>query len=180
MIDNVPWNTYAAIRELLDSPSLKMTYLKGTLELMSPSRKHESRKKQAARLLELYALERDIPLFAYGGMTFRKEERARALEPDECYCVGTDMRDYPDIAIEVVVSGWRVNKLKVYQGLGVREVWLFRDDAIQVMELGKDGYAPIEASRFFPQLDLKQLASFAAREDQHAALREYRELLRSK
>ena len=59
-----------------------MTYLEGSLEIMSPSRRHEVEKKQIARLLELFCLERDIPLYGYGSTTFRKEEHERGLEPD--------------------------------------------------------------------------------------------------
>ena len=36
MIHGVPWRTCTAIRELLDSPGLRMTYIEGTLELMTP------------------------------------------------------------------------------------------------------------------------------------------------
>jgi Uma2 family endonuclease len=77
-----------------------MTYLKGWLEIARTSKEHEVGKTQIARLLELFCLERDIPLYGYGSTTFRKEEKERGLEPDECYCRGAE-RDVPDIALEV-------------------------------------------------------------------------------
>jgi hypothetical protein len=39
--------------------------------ILRPSREHEVDKKQIARFVELFCLERDIPLFAYGSTTFR-------------------------------------------------------------------------------------------------------------
>ena len=57
-----------------------------------------------ARLVEMYAADRDAPLYGYGSTTFRRELKERGLEPDECYCVGADLRTYPDLAIEVVTT----------------------------------------------------------------------------
>jgi Uma2 family endonuclease len=165
------------LRDSLDGPGLRMTFLEGILEIMRPSRRHEICKKQIARLLELFCLERDIPLFGYGSTTFRKEERQRGLEPDECYCRGED-RDTPDIAIEVVTTRGAIDKLEVYKGLGVREVWVFADGVFSLFALRSDEYQPIPASELLPELDLPQLAAHVMREDQPAALLAYREALR--
>ena len=88
LLSRVPLSTYVVLRDTVDSPGLRLTYLEGWLEIMSSGRAHEVSKTQIARLLELYCLERDIPLFGYGSTTFRKEEKQCGLEPDECYCRG--------------------------------------------------------------------------------------------
>src|ERR1700733_1023361 len=103
LLRGVPWSTYVVLRDSIESASVRMTYLEGWLEIMSPSRGHEVGKKQIARLLELFCLERDIPLFGYGSTTFRKEEKERGLEPDECYSRGMD-KPIPDVALEVVAT----------------------------------------------------------------------------
>lgn len=175
----VPWPTYCAVRELLDRPGLRMTYLKGTLEIMSPSSLHEDVKTRIARLIELFALERDVPLYGYGSTTFRREIGERGLEPDECYVLGGQLRDYPDIAIEVIVSSG-MDKLEVYRGLGVREVWAWREGDMQVFILSASGYVSAEHSKLVPELDFKELAELAARPDQHMALKEYRARLRAR
>ena len=85
----VTFAQYEAIRDLLDDhPGVRMTYLEGVLELMSPGMEHEHVKTLVARLIEIYALERNVELNGYGGMTFRKAAKERGLEPDECYCLG--------------------------------------------------------------------------------------------
>src|SRR5262245_53807095 len=114
---NVPWATYVVLRDTVDSPGMRMTYLNGMLEIVRPSREHEVNKTQIARILELFCLERDIPLFGYGSTTFRNEAKERGLEPDECYARGAD-KETPDIALEVVVSRGSIDKLEVYRGLG--------------------------------------------------------------
>ena len=179
VIHGVPWRTYLAIRELLDSPGLRMTYIEGTLELMTPSPLHELRKTTIARLLELFATERDIPLNGYGSTTFRREAKERGLEPDECYVLGGELRDFPDLALEIVVTSGGIEKLAVYAGLGVREVWFFEDESIRLFQLIGGAYQSIAASELVPGLDLEVLLRFATREDQHQAIREYRDLVRA-
>jgi Uma2 family endonuclease len=179
LLTNVPWSTYVVLRDSLDSPGVRMTYLEGLLEIMSPSREHEVDKTQISRLLELFCLERDIPLYGYGSTTFRKEEKQRGLEPDECYCRGED-RDVPDVALEVVVTHGAIDKLEVYRGLGVREVWVFEDGAFRVLALRRDGYERIPSSEAIPEVDLSQLARYAKGKDQHTALRAFRDELRER
>jgi Uma2 family endonuclease len=179
VIHGVPWQTYSAIRELLDSPGLRMTYIEGTLELMTPSPLHELRKKTIARLVEVFALERDVPLVGYGSTTFRREAKERGLEPDECYVLGGELRDAPDIALEVVVKSGGIAKLPIYAGLGVREVWFFHNERFRLYRLDGDRYVEIAGSELVPALDFEVLAGFAVRPDQHQAVREYRDLLRA-
>jgi Uma2 family endonuclease len=176
VLSEVPWATYVMLRDSLDHTNLRMTYLEGALEIMSPSRRHEVEKKQIARFLELFCLERDIPLFGYGSTTWRSEAQARGLEADECYSRGE--RELPEIAIEVIVSHGSVDKLEVYRGLGIREVWLLEAGVCTVLSLHDTGYVRIPSSEVIPEVDLVRLVTYAMRTDQHAALRAFRDELR--
>jgi hypothetical protein len=49
VVHDVPWWMYVALRDELDETGVRMTYLKGPLELMSPSALHEESKKLLAR-----------------------------------------------------------------------------------------------------------------------------------
>lgn len=178
LLEDVSWAMYVMLRDSVDSPGVRMTYLEGHLEIMTTSREHEVEKTQIARLLELFCLERDIPLFGYGNTTFRKEEARRGLEPDECYCRGGD-KPIPDVALEVIKSHGAIDKLDVYRGLGVREVWAFEDAAFSVFALRGEVYQQIDASEIFPEVDLPRLAHFALQADQHQALKAYRDELRA-
>ncbi|HXN32303.1 MAG TPA: Uma2 family endonuclease, partial [Polyangiaceae bacterium] len=193
ILQGISWQDYSVLRDLLDGPGVRMTYLKGALEIMSPSRLHEDVKKRIARLLELYALERDVALYAYGSTAFRLEAKERGLEPDECYVVGKPQSEgYPELAIEVSVTRGGIDKLEVYRGLGVREVWIWDgtlataaergkgaiESPIAVYVLGPEGYEPRTRSEAVPGIDLDVLARYVAEPDQHAALVAYRERLR--
>ena len=178
VVSGVPWETYVMLREALDHTNVRMTFLEGTLEIMSPSRRHEVEKKYLARFLELFCLERDIPLFPYGSTTWRSEAKARGLEADECYSIGE--RELPEIAIEVIVSHGSVDKLEVYRGLGIREVWLVEAGVCTVLALRDTGYVKIPSSEVIPQVDLGRLMKYAMRADHPVALREFRDELRSR
>jgi Uma2 family endonuclease len=181
LVHGVSWKNYVMLREALDTPGLRMTFYKGTLELMSPSRNHLLWKTNSARLIELFALERNIDLYGYGGTTFRREAAERGLEPDECYSVGRVMPegDVPDIALEVIYTAPLLNKLDVYRGLGVREVWAFEKGRFAIHRLEDDRYVRDERSALVPSLDFTLVARFATREDQPQALREMRDALRA-
>jgi Uma2 family endonuclease len=180
LLHGVSWGRYCVMRELLDSSAVRFAYLEGALEIMSPSPRHEFLKKQIARLLELFSLERGVPLIGYGSTTFRREAKERGVEPDECYCVGRELGEGPDIAIEVVLLNWTINKLSIYAGLGVGEVWLWREDAFEIYRLEGDRYRalePADRSTFIPELDFAVLADFVRRPDQYAAVLAFRDLL---
>src|SRR4051812_13529814 len=80
----VDWSQYEALRAATDHiAGLHLTYLEGTLEIMSPSSRHERIKTLIGRLVEAYAEELDLVMTGFGSTTYRKPEMARALEPDE-------------------------------------------------------------------------------------------------
>jgi len=178
VMNGVDWRTYGALRELIDSPGIRMTYLNGALEIMSPSRRHEHEKTTIARMIEVFALERDFPLRGYGSTTFRQEARERGLEPDECYCVGHELGDAPEIALEVVVTTGGINKLEVYRGLGVAEVWIFKDGRFLLFSLQGDEYQPVAASTLVPGLDFRAIEELVKLDDQHEAVKAFRDRLR--
>jgi Uma2 family endonuclease len=101
----------------------------------------------------------------------------RGLEPDECYVLGK-LVDVPDLAIEVVQTHGAIDKLDVYAGLGVREVWIWEAGVLAVYVLVGETYERREHSSLLPQLNLRELASFVTLDDQTDAVRAYRDALR--
>jgi Uma2 family endonuclease len=180
LLSGVPWSTYVVLRDTVESRGVRMTYLKGWLEIVTNGRTHEVGTKQIARLLELFCLEKDIPLHGYRSTTWRKEEAERGLEADECYTRGRGA-ELPQIALEVVVSNPLLNKLDVYAGLGIQEVWLFKvkDGAFIVYTLKGDVYETIAQSAVLPEVPLARIAHYALLEEQHEALKAFRAELRS-
>ena len=174
MLLSASWKEYLVLRDLLDSPGLRMTYSKGALELMSPSLEHELWKKNIARFVEHFAYLKRIDLRGYGSTTFRKEFEQHGAEPDECYVVGKKIADYPEIVLEVIYSSPLLDKRAIYTAMGVPEVWVFEKGAFTIWLRGPDArYVPSDRSRVIPELDFVLLARFVLREDTPQALREY-------
>jgi Uma2 family endonuclease len=169
------YETMLAIRG--DSAGVRLAYLEGDLEIMSPGKSHEYVKTAIARLLEAYAEETGIFFNGYGSLTMKNPGRRRGAEPDECYVVGSP-KEHPDLAIEVIFTSGGLDKRRIYAGLGVRELWEWRDGRIEVLVLTGDEYRESARSGLLPGLDLAHLASLVEREDQTEAVREFRRGLR--
>jgi len=178
-LHDVSWADYLRVLRIRgDHSAPRITYLQGELEIMSPSRSHESIKSLLGCLVEVYCLERGIEFSVYGAWTLKKKREERGAEPDECYVFGeVASPKRPDLAIEVVWTSGRIDKLEVYRKLGVREVWYWRHGKLQPYALHGSRYRPISGSRVLPGIDLAELVSFLDRPTASRAIREYRAAL---
>jgi Uma2 family endonuclease len=169
------WDDYERLLDLRgDTSAPRFTYLRGTLEIMSPSKEHEVIKSLIARLLESWCVERGIELMPYGSWTLKDRQEERGAEPDECYVFGAEPRDRPHLAIEVEWTRGGMNKLDVYSRLGVDEVWIWRKGVIHVFVRQGDSYQELARSPTLPDLDLTLLASFLDRPTLTQAVRDFR------
>lgn len=180
-LHDINWQGYEALLAMRgEQCGARVTYLKGELELMAPSINHELFKTLLARLLEAYAEERGVELNGYGSWTVKNAEKERGFEADECYVVGlrNELPDIPDIAIEVVWTSGGIDKLEVYRGLGVPEVWFWKNGALQFFVLQNDAYQFAARSRLLPDLDPDLIARFMSESSQTQAVRALRAALR--
>ena len=182
IVRGVPWEVYVALNDAVESRGVRFAYLRGELEIMSPSLSHETLKSTFGRLIELYAVECGVALYAHGSTTFRKRAKQAGVEPDECYAVGRQLRgkEKPDLAVEVVLTSGGIDKLEIYARLGVREVWFWHKGKLSLYALREGGYEPIAKSELLPALDVDELASFVATPDQAKAVLAYRDALRAR
>jgi Uma2 family endonuclease len=177
----IPWEQYDGLciaRENTAGP--RMAYLKGTLEIMSPSPRHEYEKKLIARLLETYAEETGLSLNGFGSTTYRRKVKEAGLEPDECYCLG-EAKKFPDLAIEVSHTSSGIDKLEIYRRLAVAEVWFWAKGRLWLYVLAGARYEAREQSQVLPRLDVAELSRIVGGTDeshQTEAVRAYRRAIR--
>ena len=189
IVTGINWLKYEDfLAELGDSSGYRITYLDGVLEIVSPSRRHESGKTRIGDLLLIYFIETDTEYFPTGSTTFRKEARQAGGEPDESYCIGTE-KDFPDLAIEVVITSGGINRLDLYRRLGVREVWFWQNDNFSIYHLREEipsqfaqtfGYELMTHSELLPDLDMNLLTQCVRFPNPLAAAKEFRQRLREK
>jgi Uma2 family endonuclease len=161
-----------------DHSAPRIAFLEGEVEIMSPSRDHESIKSRIGCLVEVWCLERGVDFNTYGSWTIKDRKEERGAEPDECYVFGrVPEPTRPDLAIEVVWTAGGINKLEIYRKLGVAEVWFWKRGVITTYRLEGGQYAEVPASVVLAGIDLRTLASYLDRPTTSESMREYRAAL---
>lgn len=194
LLTDVSWAFYEhLLRELNDRP-VRVTYDRGSLELMAPSYRHEVSGRTVGILAEVMAEEFDLPLKCAGSTTFRREDVGRGIEPDNCFYIANLQKILgkrridlstdppPDLAIEVDVSRSSLDRMGIYAALRVPEVWRWQDEQLRVHVLAANGeYEERPRSPTFPQVPLETLADFVRRsldQDDITLRRDFRAWLR--
>ena len=82
---NVSWQTYEHLLTDLESSSApRLTYDRGTLEIMSPLAEHEDYNRALVSVVDVAAMEWDLDYRSLGSTTFKREDLERGFEPDSC------------------------------------------------------------------------------------------------
>lgn len=173
---NIAWSTYEAIIADNGNPGTRFTYDRGTLEIMSPSEEHQRCKKLIGRMIETMTEELEIPIRSAGSTTWKNQLKEQGIEADECYYVANEpgvrgrrevdltIDPPPDLAVEVEITSRWIDKMPIYAGLGVPEVWRYDGKTLCVEQLQPDGgYAQQQQSGSFPFLPLEELQRFLER-----------------
>ncbi len=177
LLNNIDWAGYEKLLELFGDHGPRMSYLDGMVELMSPGPIHEEFSYVLGRMVTILTIELNIPAKGQGSTTFRRRDRERGLEPDGCFYLaslgsfrGRDLKTLdplppPDLVIEVEVTSPLLDKLDIYAGLGVPEIWRYNQEGLTILCLQPDGqYLPEARSRAFPFLPIdgfrQQLAAY--------------------
>lgn len=180
LLPEVSWELYETmLSELGSRPTLRLTYDRGALELMTTSPEHEFLKKLLARLVEMMCWELEIVIRSGGSFTHKRADLKRGFEPDECYWIAHEpavrgklqvdlTRDPPpDLAIEIDITNSSLDRLSIYAAFGIPEVWRFDGELLRAYQLRESGaYEATETSAAFPFLDVSQLTPFLQGDDQ--------------
>jgi Uma2 family endonuclease len=176
LLRNAGWETYERLlaeREERRVP--RFFYDRGVMEILSPSKRHETVGDIVASLVKELAVELDVDVESAGSTTFKREDLERGFEPDECFYfsgsaervrgkedIDLDAGDPPpDLVVEVDITNPSLDKLPIYARLGVAEVWRYAGGRFAVLGLeGEGGYAEMAGSRFLPVLTRDALARF--------------------
>ncbi len=178
IITDISWQEYEQFLDSLgDSATYRTIYLEGVLEIMSPSRLHEVSTENISRLLDIYLEVAEIDFWGLGATTLRVREREAGKEPDKCYCLETD-KELPDLAIEVIVTSGNIKILEVYRRLGIKEVWLWKNDKLDIYYLENEQYSLQEKSQLLPNLNVSLLCKFINHPNPRLAMKEFREQLK--
>ena len=174
IINNVTWQDYENLLEITREESgILLKYCQEKLEIMSPSSRHEIYKENIGILLECYFLTKKIRFYSLGSTTFRSQLLSRGIEPDQSYCIN-NRKDFPDLAIEVIITHGGIDVLEIYQALEVKEVWFWEQEKLTVYVLQDQDYMQVNQSSLFPDLSLELLAKYIPSDEPFDAVLEFR------
>lgn len=109
----------------------RTSFLNGVITLMSPSQNHEVIKDFIFLLVITYCDTFDLDYYPTGSTTYKDKNKQVGKEPDASFCFG-NLKQVPDLAIEIVFSSGRTDDLKKYQKLGVKEVWFWINNQLEI------------------------------------------------
>jgi Uma2 family endonuclease len=193
---DVTWQQYVELRDREEYRNTRMTFDRGSLELMSPSRLHERLRIVITECIKAWCQEMRISYQSGGSTTFRREELERGLEADNCYyiqnlSVVNDRAEEldltvdppPDLILEVDVTSSSIDKMSIYAALGVPEVWRWHEDRLHLYGLGSEGrYAIIAESLAVPGFPVGLATEFVRQRtfaDEVSLMDDFRSLIRA-
>jgi len=182
VVCGISWKNYVDFDRRLgdDRPGPRFYYLQGELEIMTTSNEHERIKKWISGLLDVYFEEAQVETVPRGQATMRLPLKEAGAEPDESWCIGAE-KEFPDLVLEIALTTGGIPKLDVYKRFQVPEVWLWRNDQLEIYRLSRSGdYEKHDGSRLLPGLNTPLLVRCVAIRSWTEARRTFRAGLKSK
>lgn len=191
VLHEVDWSLYTRLLRAFDARrGFRLTYDRGTLEIMSPLWQHEEVKELIGRFIDVLTEELNLACRLGGSVTLRRRRKRRGLEPDRCYWIAhapqlqgkhqLDLRvdPPPDLAVEIDVTSSSIDRMSLYAALGVPEVWRLSTGGIAFHVLESGAYQIRANSLSFPRLASADLPAFLAQwgqTDDTAIVRQFRQ-----
>ncbi|MBE9223797.1 Uma2 family endonuclease [Cyanobacterium stanieri LEGE 03274] len=192
-LEGVRWETYQALLwDLAESSHQKLTFNQGILEIMTPLPEHEINKSFLGCLVRVTTEVLGLEIASLGSTTLSRKDLQKGIEPDECFYIQNEplvrgkfsfdftMDPPPDLAIEVDITSTSLNRLTVYEALGVKEIWRFDGKHLVIYCLEKGVYEIRENSQVLSILSKQIILDFLNKRreiGENALLREFRQHL---
>ncbi|TAD82710.1 MAG: Uma2 family endonuclease [Oscillatoriales cyanobacterium] len=177
LLKNISWRTYESlVNELAEQRGIRLTYDRGTLEIMTPSAPHEGNKQILGRFVETVTEELNVEIRSLGSRTCKRKDLERGLEPDQCYYIENEgivrsLKEIdlnqdppPDLVIEIDITSSSINRMELYVSLGVPEVWRYDGSRLIFYQLEGQEYVEREVSPHFPFLSPSEIMGFVERQ----------------
>ncbi|PYT06555.1 MAG: hypothetical protein DMF60_09115 [Acidobacteria bacterium] len=148
---DVSWDEYEELlEEIGEAPGLRVSYDNGSLHVMTISAEHEKYALFINSLIAGIRLRLRLNILAFGSATMRKRKHSKGNEPDACFYVQTaalignkiqldfETDPPPDIVVEVDVHHDSRPRFRVYEALGVPEIWRYNGKVMTIDHFVKE------------------------------------------
>lgn len=175
VLTGVSWETYESLlADIGDRSTPRLTYDRGTLQIMSPTPEHGHYGHILSLLVEVLAEEMAQDVRCFGITTFRRKDLKRGFEPDTCFYIQNEAHfrgkleldlkvdPPPDLVIEVDITSPSLERFPIFAAFGVPEVWRFDGERLEIFLLSEGTYAKSEKSKALPFVVPEALVGFVA------------------
>jgi Uma2 family endonuclease len=189
ILDGVSWETYERLTaDFAERRVPRFAYDRGVLEIASPTPRHERDGFALATVVTAVAEELAIDHLPVGSTTYRREALGQGFEADQSFYIvdqrfARDLEEIdprvdppPDLVIEIDVSRSSLDKLAIYAGFGVPEVWRCQTDRVASVVLEGGTYRETSESQVLPPLTADVLTRFLLRSRETRRLEWVREV----
>jgi len=188
VMDGITWDFYERLLKEIGDRPIRVTFDEGALEIIAPLSEHEIPKSFIGFMIGTLALLTNREIASGGSTTFRRRDKQKGLEPDQCYFFDeaeAKMRGVkrwkpkihpaPDLAVEIDIFSRSIDRERIYAALGVREIWRYDGEQLRCLHLIGDRYAVRKNSRAFPFLEVAVLRQFLERRHEAGETKTIRE-----
>jgi Uma2 family endonuclease len=168
MFHDISWSEFESILdELGQHRAARLAYSNGTLEIRMPLPEHEVDKELIGDMVKILLEELEIDCECFGSTTFKREDMAQGIEPDQSFYIQNYARMIgkrridltvdppPDLAIEVDVTS--KTQLDAYKALGVSELWRFESGRLRISVLRDGQYVDSQTSPTFGGIPIVEI-----------------------
>ncbi len=173
LLEGISWHTYEQLlAEMGNSRTIRLSYDRGLLEIMTPLLDHENPKEMLTALVGVLAEELNIEILRAGSTTLKRPDLAKGAEPDSSFYIqneplvkGKTQIDLttdppPDLVVEIDVSSSSVDREGIYAAMGVPEIWRCDRGVVKFLQLDGGKYIIVERSLAFPLLSVREITQF--------------------
>ncbi|MCS6811995.1 MAG: Uma2 family endonuclease [Cyanobacteria bacterium] len=186
------WQAYQQILQVLpESRAARLTYDRGTLEIVMPLEHHEYASELIGLFIRILVGEMGLKLKSLRSTTLNRPDLDRGAEPDNAYYIrhqpqvagrSIDLTQDPppDLVVEVDITHTNIDKNRLYAAIGVPELWRYDGQDWQIYALQDGMYQVCDRSPTFPWVEKVYLYDFLnqAQQDEIEAEKTFRAFVR--
>lgn len=166
------WEDYQRLLDLRQEKTLPKLYFNSKtqqIRLMSPLPSHGKRIDLLRDLVKSLLRRQGKDWECFDPITLKIPNQA-GLEPDTCFYIenrqailGKDKIDLtidppPDLAIEVDFTS--ITDVEAYELLKIPELWIYRQESLNIYLLQDNNYKNSEKSNLFPDINIKKILPY--------------------
>jgi Uma2 family endonuclease len=169
----ISWAAYETIAAALgEGRSARLTYYKGTFEIMTPLEFHDNPKQVIGDFIKILVIQGGLAgIKSMGSTTLSYPDRNLGAEPDQCYYIANEPKvrgktvdlktdPPPDLILEVDITHTDINKNALYAEMGVPEFWRYDGSVLTIYALQNSQYREVETSPTFPWVPKDRLYQY--------------------